>query len=260
LDNLRLGFNVSEDYAGMGCMTMALSFAVQAGILLQHLPPASKPIRYYRACDVSPLSIKVLGGSDDAASVILNSDERPEHIHVDLNGRLPEDLKKSIDLMEPGPAMDGAERQQCYSNIARTVRHQAKNVFTQEAEAFCTKCKKLCRIRPKKMAPLFSDGDVELPESQRPWSTNHAGHVCIAWSARGKREGTGHSSARPWAIWTSERAMTQEDIVFAECAELFPPSELQKAVPGRLCITIYTGPEQLGWPTRRGAHVSSIQT
>ena len=94
-------------------------------------------------------------------------------------------------------------------------------------------------------------GEVHLPETERPWLTNHAGHACAVWSCRGKQEGSDHETQRPFSIWTAERTQLSEDVVFGECTVRFPPNELEKAIPGRQLLSFYVGPEQLGWPVRR---------
>ena len=259
--NLSMGWIVTEDYAGMACMSMALTAGANAAKRLSLIPQDCDPFVLFRACDVDPLCIRVLGGADPA--IITCKADRPLHVHVDLNGRLPQSLRGSLDMLAPTVSMKADDRKRCYDCMRNVLEEQAASLFFKESKAFCAKHDKDCPVHPPRLASTRSfssnnNDDAVLDEASRPWISNHAGHTCIGWSARGKREGEAHESNRAFLIWTAERRQANEDVVFAECTVHFPPKVLCDAVPGRKCVTLFAGPEQLGWPHRRARILNAL--
>ena len=257
--NLQKGQWISEDYAGMGCTSMAYHFGQRALQELGITPESSEPFRVWRAGDINPICQQVLGANPE---IILTPSDRPLHVTTDLNCRLSDDMRRALDMLEPGADSSESQKKKHYE-IIKEVLEKADDEFGSSAVAQCVVHGKLCPLHPPKFQPVsvaltkdaaqpISDAEP-LSESDRPWTSSEAGHTCVGWSARGKREGESHSSNRPFAIWTSERSKMTEDLVHGECTADFPPKVLHDAVKGdkRKLLTVWTGPQLVGWPHRR---------
>ena len=261
-ENLSLGWYITEDYAGMGSATMALRQGALAAMERGLIPETLKPFRSWRACDVDPTSLKILGAD---ATYLTNVDDVAEHVFCDLCNRLPTDMKEMLNEMEPSLDASIEERRAHYDAMVIALRENSPSIFRSDAKGVCLRCRGDCLFHPPAQSSwLASCGNTSdaandvVQEHQRPWHSNHAGHTCVAWSLRGKRDGLAHNSARPFAIWAAERCAIGEDVVFAECVTQFPPEVLVQAIPGRHVLTMYVGPEQLGWPIRRSRVLNAL--
>lgn len=225
--NFRLGFRISEDYAGMGSAGMCLVQGAHAVAELGMIPADFKAIHLHRACDKEMLCLRVLGLDK---SLILDPDERPQHLHCDLWNRLRDQDKIHLDLLMPSDSMTTKEKDTCYSNMQAYLRQAGKEIFSGDSAGHCLVHGCRCKFLPDRDMQLNGLKNEPVGETQRPWITNHAGHTCVAWSSRGKQEGQGHmQSALPFAIWSTERIFAKEDIIIGECVGLSEIKPLFKA-------------------------------
>jgi hypothetical protein len=96
--------------------------------------------------------------------------------------------------------------------------------------------------------------DEEPPK--KPLVINSAGVTCHAWSNEGHQEQFAHSSEVDHEVWVAERnvrgARGEEHLAFVECTPKYPyQQKLVEKLPGHTVISITTGPEEHGYPTKR---------
>ena len=260
--NLQRGVIATEDYAGIGSASMAFTQGCLAAQECGLVPLGCTPFCCWRACDVDETCLQVLGKK---RSIIVDPSERPLHVFADLNNRLPTDVLEMLNELQPSKTAGKEEKARAYQQMKNIIQDNKADIFHPDCTGHCEVHGNQCLLMPPKFLSVESImkakansctsgdvvGEVHLPETERPWLTNHAGHACTAWSCRGKQEGSDHETQRPFSIWTAERTQLSEDVVFGECTVRFPPNELEKAIPGRQLLSFYVGPEQLGWPVRR---------
>ena len=222
--------HLSTDYSGMDTIQMAFQHLEVEMKRLHFLDRHAKAFRYYRASDISPLCRSVLGTDSSIAT------PSHEHIFGDLNDRLGAEVRSVLDSLMPDAKATKSEQQVAMQAIKEKVIEVAPQVFTPESTAPCHLHGGHCRLQPLE---------------RKGWAVNAAGHTCVAWSPRGGRSGEAHPSSRAFSVWSAERHQLREDIVFAECSSWFPPEVLQAAVPSHTMVSLFVGPDLLGWPVRR---------
>jgi hypothetical protein len=105
-----------------------------------------------------------------------------------------------------------------------------------------------------KASETESAEDEQPPK--KPLVINTAGVTCHAWSNEGHQEQFAHISEVDHEVWVAERHVRggrgEEHLAFVECTPKYPyQQKLVEKLPGHTVLSITTGPEELGYPTKR---------
>jgi len=172
-----------------------------------HVAVPLQHIKAMEACDIKPACQTVLRNYQYCV--------RPSHIRNDYLDRIPMDLFLQMNKMLPHPKDHILAKRHAYKRI----REEVMSRYVRDPEEFQTSS---CVLHPGKSCRLFEhevpvDGDEAL--FANPLEFHTAGIVCKAVSRVGSREGDGHASMFPQAVWLAERIHRQEQVVFLECTE-----------------------------------------
>ena len=257
LDALHMGMVVEEDYSGIGSMSMSLRMIQhilrKQGLQQQQQSPFGLVV--HRAADKDELCRSVF------LDKMLCKWKRTSHVFGDILEKLPAELLQTLSLLLPDAGSSAEQQQQNIEVMDQVLRAHEQEVFKPQSTCWCYLHKKHCALQlhdtalaqlveqRRQRAALSEDGTWEA--GMRPLRVNTAGHTCVGWSSRGSRGGMAHESALPMMVWASSCRSTETDIVFAECTPQFPPGELLQKFPGYEMVTLYVGPERLGFPHRR---------
>ena len=234
---LNAGLLVSEDYAGLGTMSLALRLLHHACKRKGVVQDGLFGVHVHRASDRDPLCQAVLGANEGLCKW-----HRAAHIFGDILERLPAEVRDTLQVLQPEPTADPADAKHALQVMAEVLVAN-EDVFTAESHAHCVLHNKACPLNVSAESlhallhqklphaeGMFDDEGVVL-EQKRPWTINTAGHTCTGWSMRGRRAGMLHESGLPFLTWAAERRSRKEDVTFAECTPNFQVEEMRKAFP-----------------------------
>ena len=252
------GLVVGEEYAGMGTMSMALKFVMRSCKQRGVARPDSFGVVTFRASDIDPLCRDLFGLDRQKCPYA-----RSRHVFGDILDRLTPTFRDSLTTLMPGPGDTAADTAVAAEHVASILQANERELFNKHTAAWCYLHKRECplyasaaalddiAVKEKRLTSIL-DEHGELIAERRPWQINTAGHSCKGWSMRGLRGGMAHEpSGLPMLTWTCQGRSMDEDIVFAECTPAFDVQELARGFPHHELITLYVGPQLLGFPHRR---------
>lgn len=261
-----------SDYSGCGCFREAFMQSWKAFKASEADTTPSEEsdtdamaaVTWSRSCDYAPVCQRVL------RAIATEVDGGHGCVFSDLNVRLHAGARAWLDAATPAKpnkkstddvkkARDGfinmerwliENRAWAFSGLSRCLVHN-KDCATHPVD------KEMCPSPCMKRARLNPDGALAGErQSPRPLYVNCAGVTCVAWSSVGLRLNQADASERAHMIWMTERMLfaehLKEDVFFGECVPGYPVREKLKALSAtHLLVHIVTGPEYLGWPTKR---------
>ena len=278
---------VYSDYSGPDCYREASELAYLAACRLWSCQHDAAKLIFARASDGAKLPRKVLSMTsemfDESRSCVFGDlldrlePWARDHIFAAAPPRPP-----------PGRLHAGT-RNTAYKAVA-SIAHQSiidwcsqnrMKIFRSNVE--CSIHGGVCPVHPSARQPSNESGPDRRATAKEPGSCNSSGSsvgittstrsdagdsiadrplyvstcgvACVGWSSRsvGVQRGTAHGSEIPWAVWAAERQCYAdkllEDVAFAEFPPMFPQE--RRETPQLLTKSIITGPEMMGWPTRR---------
>ena len=200
-------------------------------------------------------------GRSDAAPI--------EHVFVDLNDRLPSDVRSLLDSLEPGDDATDDERLGAYSSMQQILKVNARRCLHPDAVVPCARCNHDCPVFPQS---LTADRSWASPSteprakrrraaghSEKPWWFNFGSNECVGVSSMGHRRQSADASMRSFSIWSTERVEVGEDVVFQEWTHLGDTAVLDCAFSPRFRrITVETNPRKRKWGLNRKRSCSAL--
>ena len=253
--NFSYGAVVDSDFSGSGGAHCAFHYATVAlAGELATVPTSTVPrFVHNRACELEPSCRTVLMGRSDAAPI--------EHVFVDLNDRLPSDVRSLLDSLEPGDDATDDERLGAYSSMQQILKVNARRCFHPDAVVPCARCNQHdCPVFPQSLTAdrYWASPSTEprakrrraAGHSEKPWWFNFGSNECVGVSSMGHRRQSADASMRSFSIWSTERVEVGEDVVFQEWTHLGDTAVLDCAFSPRFRrITVETNPRK----RKRGA-------
>lgn len=190
-------------------------------------------------------------------------------VFSDLNDRLAPKAKAWLDAATPEKpskhnAQNVARAREAYEQMERWLAENRSWAFAGASQ--CLIHNKACPSHPGD-APTDDVAESGPPRkkparsanalpSPRPLYVSCAGVTCVALSTVGSRLNRADAFERAHMIWATERKLfaeqLKEDVFFGECVPNYPVQEKLKLLESsHLLLHIVTGPEYLGWPTKR---------
>lgn len=284
---MKSGIVVYSDYSGMDSYREALQLSMSAAVERFGWPGfagadgsmLSEAIQFVRASDNGRLQQKVLckmSEEFDASQSCVLGDLRERLTSEALawvNAASPENFEgkelKDAKLLR-GKAYTNAKTTaiaEGYAMIGKWISDNRTSIFKTCVP--CVSHGKECPVHP---AFVQGDGGASANDTgasepslkrarsagfERPMYVSTSGMTCVAFANYGTGLKTAHKSEIPWAIWAAERQRFAErgleDVAFGECVPQFPVQQklLDKFQEHFHTLFIVTGPEMMGWPTRR---------
>ena len=240
-DCLSAGLQVNTDYSGMGGPEMSLHVIMDALASKQ----AHMNVRFWRASDILPHARAVLCCEAGRPG--------PEHVFGDILQRASAKTSRRLAAAHACAQRElarllesGSEWGQVCQDVGAKMMDNVYSILNRESfdldrKAFCYKHRRMCRVHGPE--------SCEAPPATR---LAVAGSTCTSWSRMGNRGHWAAPSALAFAVWASETAFWEPDMVLHECTAEFDVQQLERFFSPRYLISsIVFSPVQLGVPTSR---------
>jgi len=225
------------DFSGFDCPgeAMRLVKAVLEEEFSISMPEESFSI--HRSCDSGPMQRTALLALNNRQCVFGNVDSR-----------LPEDVRKELDALEPPKNATVNMKVEAYREMQNYLLRNRKTLFSKKARSWCFRCKRMCPT-----------GFLPKPAGQHtnPLHVNVSGTVCTPYSTCGKRQKNADGAERGHCVWLAERIAFAEreveDLSFSENVYGYDMrSRLANPLAGtHLHFSVYIDSAECAWPARR---------
>lgn len=218
-------------YSGCGFDFASLKFIAESLVLLGE-QNISTPT-FVHACDIGKAQQRALLG--------IPLPEGPQCVFDDMEDRLPRNLVRRCQVLEPTQSMRSQRKQEsvrAYEEISNLQKDYFDHSFDAGVLSPCLRHERLCPVFP------------EVPEGSL--LVHSAGIVCKDFSTFGARQQLGGRSAKLFSMWKWECNAIQFPVVICECAPALTMDEIAKGFSENyIWHSVVLSPELFGFPAAR---------
>ena len=250
-----------SDYSGIDCVREAAEMVLEGCKRKFDFSFAGSPFKFLRTCDVGALQSQVL-----LKVAITHDSSNPCHFK-DILDRLPLSGRNYISAALPSKAASKIEKAQAHQHIQTWIVANRAWLFPADATCYCYVHMRHCSIWGKMDEDDNETEADNIADDRGPQALRiaSAGNCCQAWSKAGIGHPQSHPSEVTHDVWLEERSVrfeqAREDLLFNECTPRYPAEQRFKDKFGDdsvHVVSITTGPELFGWPTKRLRKLSAV--
>lgn len=230
-------------YSGKGTAESALSFidkVVAADMAAEGVAcETDKGMTCIHACDKSTVCQTVLAQHESLTA--------PKHVFGDMEERLPKEVIRQLDELEPPHDAGTPQKVEAYESMHRLLKEKGSNIYNAKMTAYCHKHRMVCQV-----------WDLPNPKDPaRPLIMAVVGPSCVDWTKRrtGKCLGLSGKTARAFWQFLTELEELMPDVIIYENVANFPPSIWDEFGHSKGSfyqhLTMVVSPDMLGWPIVR---------